>query len=143
MTRDFVALLAAGELAPGGMKAVITGGRELVVARTGSAFHTLARRCGHMNAPLEQGTLDGDIVTCPMHCAQFDLATGAVLCGPVPADLGKEPIPARVAKFLGEVGMLMQHVRTEPIETFETRVEAGEVLVRVPSLPQPRLATAG
>jgi nitrite reductase/ring-hydroxylating ferredoxin subunit len=131
LPRDFVRALGAAELAPGGMKAVTIEGREIVVASSGGRFFSIERRCGHMNAPLELGTLDGTIVTCPMHCAQFDLATGAALCGPVPVDLGKEPAPKRLAKFLGDIGTIMQHVRTESIAVFETEVVAGQVLVRV------------
>jgi nitrite reductase/ring-hydroxylating ferredoxin subunit len=82
-----------------------------------------------MNAPLEWGTLDGKLVTCAMHCAQFDVTTGKALSGPVPADLGNESLPPRLATFLQNVGMLMEHVRMESIRTYETKVESGWVHV--------------
>jgi hypothetical protein len=47
----------------------------------------------------------------------------------VPADLGNESIPPRVTAFMQNVGMLMNHVRTEPIRIYQTKVEAGWVQV--------------
>jgi nitrite reductase/ring-hydroxylating ferredoxin subunit len=82
-----------------------------------------------MNAPLELGTLHGTILTCPMHFAQFDITTGEALSNPVPRDFGKEVPPPRIARFLQNVGMLMIHVKTCSIRTFETKVEYGKVLV--------------
>src|SRR5512136_1206154 len=111
------------------MKAVELNGRELVICNCDGSFYAIDRRCGHMNAPLEMGTLDGTILTCPMHCAQFDVTSGEALSGPVPAYLGNETLPPRTGVFLKNVGMLMRHVRTESIGSYKTKVEAGWVLV--------------
>jgi len=125
----FVRAISSDEIAPGGMKTVEIEGHEIVICNCGGTYHAIERRCGHMNAPLEMGTLDGKFATCAMHCAQFDVTTGEALSGPVPADLGNESVPPRVAAYLQYVDMLMQHVRTESIRTYETKVEAGWVLV--------------
>jgi nitrite reductase/ring-hydroxylating ferredoxin subunit len=129
MSERFVQAIRTGEVAPGGMKAVEVNGRELVICNCAGSFYAIDRRCGHMNAPLEMGTLDGTIVTCAMHCAQFDVASGEALSGPVPPYLGDEVPPPRIGALLGNVGMLMQHVRTEPVRTYPAKVEAGWVLV--------------
>jgi nitrite reductase/ring-hydroxylating ferredoxin subunit len=84
-----------------------------------------------MNAPLEMGTLEGSILTCAMHCARFDVATGETLAGPVPPYLGTEPVPPRLGGFLQNVGMLMQHIRTESIHDYPVKVEAGWVWVEL------------
>lgn len=125
----FVEVIKVGEVAPGGMKAVEVEGHEIVICNAGGKFYAVQRRCGHMNAPLELGTLDGTIITCPMHCAQFDLTTGEALSGPVPHNLGGEMLPPKLGKFLQDVGMLMPHIRTHSIHTYETTVEAGSVMV--------------
>ena len=62
-----------GEIAPGGMKFVRAGEREIVVCNCDGRYYAVDRRCGHMNGPLEMGALDGTIVTCPMHHVQFDV----------------------------------------------------------------------
>ena len=131
MGERYVSAIAIEDLAPGGMKVVQVEGREIVVGNDGGRFYAVERRCGHMNAPLEMGTLDGTILTCPMHCAQFDITTGEALCGPMPHDLGNDPLPSKISKFMQDVGMLMQHVRTESLQTFQTKVESGWVLVAV------------
>ena len=129
MSENFVKAIRAAEIAPGGMKAVELSGRELVVCNCDGNFHAIDRRCGHMNAPLEMGTLDGSILTCAMHCARFDVTTGKALAGPVPPYLGNEPVPPRTGAFLHNVGMLMQNVRTESIRKYVVKVDAGWVWI--------------
>jgi nitrite reductase/ring-hydroxylating ferredoxin subunit len=82
-----------------------------------------------MNAPLELGTLDGIYLTCPMHCAQFDVTTGEALSGPVPPDPGHEALPPMLGAYMQNIGMLMSHVRTESMRTYRTRLAAGWVEV--------------
>ena len=129
MSEGFVRAISVDEIAPGGMKAVSVDGRAIVVCNCGGTFYAIARRCGHMNAPLDRGTLDGSIVTCPMHCAQFDVVTGEALAGPVPPDLGGEPTPPRLASYLRTVSMLMQHIRTESLAVHPAKVDGDWVSV--------------
>jgi nitrite reductase/ring-hydroxylating ferredoxin subunit len=58
-------------------------------------------RCGHMNALLSIGKLNGKIVICPFHYAQFDVTTGQVAKGPA-ADSFKymDKLPESMQKFL-------------------------------------------
>ncbi len=131
MSEAFVQAIAVDELAPGGMRTVEVNGQELVVCSCGGEFYAVQRRCGHMNSPLELGTLDGTILTCAMHCAQFDVTTGEALAGPVPRDTGEIP-PPRTLKLLQDVAWLMQYIRTESLRTYETKVEGGAVWVKLP-----------
>jgi len=132
LSEAFVKAIRTAEVAPGGMRAVELDGREVVVCNCAGVFYAIDRRCGHMSAPLEQGTLDGTIVTCAMHCAQFDVTTGEALSGPVPAHLGGEAPPPRMAALLGNVARLMRHIRTERIATYPAKVEGGWVWVALP-----------
>jgi nitrite reductase/ring-hydroxylating ferredoxin subunit len=125
----FIRAINADEVAPGGMKAVELDGNEIVVCNCGGAYYAVQRRCGHMNAPLDMGTLDGTYLTCAMHCAQFDVTTGEALSGPVPPDLGHETPPPLMGGYLQNIGMLMKHVRTESIRTYATKLEAGWVQI--------------
>ena len=93
MSDKFIRAIGADEIAPGGMKAVELEGNEIVVCNCGGKYYAVQRRCGHMNAPLDMGTLDGTYLTCAMHCAQFDVTTGESLSGPVPEDFGGEVPP--------------------------------------------------
>jgi nitrite reductase/ring-hydroxylating ferredoxin subunit len=129
LSDNFVQAIRTAEVAPGGMKAVEIAGREVVICNCGGTFYAIDRRCGHMNAPLEMGTLEGSILTCAMHCAQFDVTTGEALSGPVPPDLANEIQGPRTGALLRNVGMLMQQIRTESIGTHKVKVESGWVLV--------------
>lgn len=131
MNERFVQAIKAEEVAPGGMKSVEVEGREVIVCNIDGAFLAMERRCGHMNAPLERGTLDGKILTCAMHNAQFDVITGEALSGPVPRDFNGETPPPKMAKYLSDVAMLMNHIKTHDIRTYNTKVESGIVWVAV------------
>jgi nitrite reductase/ring-hydroxylating ferredoxin subunit len=131
LSDKFIRAVRADEVAPGGMKAVELEGKEFVVCNCGGKYYAIQRRCGHMNAPLDLGTLDGTYLTCAMHCAQFDVTTGEALSGPVPPDFGGEVPPPRLGQFLEIVGKLMEHIRTESIRTYATKLESGWVLIAV------------
>lgn len=111
------------------MRHVEIEGHEIIVCNVDGSFYAIQRRCGHMNAPLEMGTLDGRILTCAMHCVQFDVVTGEALSGPVPRDFGSETPPPRMAQYLQNIAMLMSHIRTHSIRTYDIRVESGIVWV--------------
>jgi len=126
---NFKPAIDSAQIAPGGMKAVEIDGREYVVCNCDGSFYAIDRRCGHMNAPLDFGTLDGVYLTCAMHCAQFDVTTGEALSGPVPHDYGTEPPPPKIGLVLRSVGLLMQKIRTCSIGTYQTKVLDGKVCI--------------
>jgi nitrite reductase/ring-hydroxylating ferredoxin subunit len=129
LSENFIQAIQTSEIAPGGMKAVELNGHEIIICNSDGNFYALDRRCGHMSAALDMGTLDGTIITCPLHFAQFDLTTGEALSKPLPAFLGNEILPPVTKAYFKNVGMLMKHIRTESIATYKTKVEAGWVLV--------------
>jgi nitrite reductase/ring-hydroxylating ferredoxin subunit len=131
MSKRFIKAISTDEIAPGGMKAVELDGNEIVICNSGGKYYAIQRRCGHMNAPLDMGTLDGIYLTCPMHCAQFDITNGEALSGPVPSDIGHEIPPPFLGKYLQNIGMLMKHVRTESIRTYTTKLEAGWIQINI------------
>ncbi len=72
------------DIAPGGMLGVKVNGLNIVICDYGGNFYAVERKCGHAAAYLERGALNGYILTCPLHCARFDITTGEALGGPVP-----------------------------------------------------------
>jgi 3-phenylpropionate/trans-cinnamate dioxygenase ferredoxin subunit len=81
----FVAIGRTTDLAPGQMKFVAVEGERRVLANVDGAFFLLRDQCGHRNAPLSRGRLDGYAIECPLHFARFDVRTGQLIDGPISA----------------------------------------------------------
>ena len=61
---------------------VMAGTMPVLVVRRGNLLLALAATCSHAGGPLDEGTLDGDIVTCPWHGSRFCMRDGRVRGGP-------------------------------------------------------------
>jgi nitrite reductase/ring-hydroxylating ferredoxin subunit/Fe-S cluster biogenesis protein NfuA len=74
--------LPAGQVADipdGGLRALVLGGENVILARRGAAVSCFQNACAHMGLPLDRGLVDDGILTCPHHGFQYDLATGECL----------------------------------------------------------------
>ncbi len=72
----------AGSIADGACKTVAVNGTEVAVFNVAGAFHAVQAECTHAGGPLCEGTLNGVVITCPIHRTQFNVTTGAVVKGP-------------------------------------------------------------
>lgn len=127
----YVEVAKRDEIAPGGMRAYDVQGKEIVLCNYEGEIYAIDRRCGHMNAPLEMGTLEGYILTCPMHHSQFNITTGEALSGPVPHNYGDEPLPENLQLFFQYLGILMAEIKTYDIETYPVKIEGDSILVEM------------
>ena len=82
-------------------------GVAVLLRRHDGEVTAIAATCPHRGAPLDEGSFDGDVVTCPWHGSRFCLLDGALLAGPSPTR----------------------------VDSYETRVRAGTVEIR--SRPAP------
>jgi 3-phenylpropionate/trans-cinnamate dioxygenase ferredoxin component len=57
-------------------------GRSVALVKIQGQIYAFSRRCTHEEADLAEGFLDGYIVECPRHGAQFDVRSGEVLSLP-------------------------------------------------------------
>ena len=72
----------------GSLKAFDLGRIEVLVANVNGKLYCTAARCPHAGgAPLAEGTLQGVILTCPWHEAQFRVTDGQLLRGPAKDNL--------------------------------------------------------
>lgn len=127
----FVKITKKDEIAPGGMKAFEVNGKEIVLCNFNGKIYAIERRCGHMNAPLDMGTLEGYILTCPMHHAQFDITTGETLSGPVPSNSGGESLPEGLMNYFKYIGMLMSKIKSNDIQTYPVKIEGDSIQVEI------------
>ncbi len=56
-----------------------TPGGSIVLFRTKSGFYAVKNRCPHAGAPLHEGLINGDILTCIWHGWKFNLKTSKCL----------------------------------------------------------------
>jgi nitrite reductase/ring-hydroxylating ferredoxin subunit len=87
MLEGFVPVRPAAELPAGAMTWVAVDRERVLIANVGGVLYGLLDACGHRHAPLSKGRLDGHVVECPLHFAQFDVRTGKLLSGPASADV--------------------------------------------------------
>jgi nitrite reductase/ring-hydroxylating ferredoxin subunit len=76
MGTSYIPVARVGELAPGAMKPVDMGGREVVVANVAGKYFAFARECPHEAADLTTGQVVGEKIRCTNHGYCFDLKTG-------------------------------------------------------------------
>jgi uncharacterized protein YbjT (DUF2867 family)/nitrite reductase/ring-hydroxylating ferredoxin subunit len=84
-----------GEVPPGSV--LLVG--DCAVFNIEGGFCATQAMCTHRKGPLSEGSLDGTTVTCPLHGAQFNVWTGAVLRGPA-----KDPLKTYRVTVDGEIG---------------------------------------
>lgn len=92
------------DVEPGSALRVDTEGLRLAVVRIGDDWYVVGDRCSHEDYSLSEGFVEEDDceIECPKHGSAFDLRTGDV-----------RTLPA-----------------TQPIPTYDVRVDGGDVLVR-------------
>lgn len=83
----------ASAIRPGELAAFEVGGTRIAVANADGRYYAIDEMCTHEQCSLvEEGTLDGTVLTCGCHGAQFDVSTGAVLAPPAPEPLKVYPL---------------------------------------------------
>jgi 3-phenylpropionate/trans-cinnamate dioxygenase ferredoxin subunit len=71
------------DVKPGELAAFDADGVRIAVANADGRYFAIDDTCTHEQCSLaEEGTLEGTVVTCGCHGAQFDVTTGAVLAPP-------------------------------------------------------------
>jgi nitrite reductase/ring-hydroxylating ferredoxin subunit len=78
----FIKLCATIEVSPGEMRQYDLKEEEVLVVNLNGLLYCLEGRCSHAGAPLYEGALEGDVLTCPWHYSQFKIIDGSVLRGP-------------------------------------------------------------
>lgn len=75
MTSPF-AVAKVDEIETGKSIAVTCNHESVAIFNIDGSFYACTNRCPHAGAPLQNGFLNGTVVTCPWHGWRFDLAAG-------------------------------------------------------------------
>ena len=77
---------ASTDFAEGELRRVEASGMPVLMVRRGGQLHAISNTCSHAGGPLDEGSLDGPVVTCPWHGSKFDVRSGRVCGGPATFD---------------------------------------------------------
>ncbi len=101
---EFVTVGRVEEIVDGEAKAFVVNGDEIAVARVEGDLYAFSDICTHRACNLSMGgEIEGTSITCECHGSVFDMQTGEALEGPA----------------------------TEPIATFEARVEGDDLQIGI------------
>lgn len=89
---DFLKAAELGELEEGELLPVEVDGELVCLAKVEGTIYAFTDNCTHISGPLNEGELEGCVLTCPWHAAQFDIRTGKVLRGPARQDVLTYPV---------------------------------------------------
>jgi nitrite reductase/ring-hydroxylating ferredoxin subunit len=128
---SYVEVAKVDEMPSGNMKHVELNGKEIMIANLDGKFYALNDRCSHTNAPLSMGHIQGNIVTCPMHGARFDITTGKKMSDPKFPSLKTDSLPENLQKYMEYAGQLLSQIKTYNQEIYEVKVEDNLVKVKL------------
>jgi nitrite reductase/ring-hydroxylating ferredoxin subunit len=74
----FVTIVTLQEVPAGQGRQVTVRGKTLAVFNVNGTFFAVDDTCPHRGASLWEGEVEGTEVSCPLHGARFDLATGRI-----------------------------------------------------------------
>jgi nitrite reductase/ring-hydroxylating ferredoxin subunit len=119
------------EIPVGKMKSVRAFGQEVLLSNVNGKIYATQNRCGHQNAPLHRGTLEGTVVTCPLHAAQFDVTSGQSLRGPqmMMSQEVMQKMPVEMLAWMKKTGEILSEIQVESLKTFKVSVEGNTVFL--------------
>lgn len=92
MSEQWVVAAKAADVAPGKMVQAEVADKNLAIYNLGGTFYATDNECTHAYAMLTDGTIDGDVIECPLHGGAFEIKTGKGLGAPIFCDLKCYPV---------------------------------------------------
>jgi nitrite reductase/ring-hydroxylating ferredoxin subunit len=100
---EAVKVATRAQIKPGDALCVKVGNERIALFNVDGDIYATDDTCSHAQASLSDGWLEDGEVTCPLHGAIFDVATGRALT-----------LPA-----------------TKPVRTYETHLEGDEIYIEI------------
>ena len=114
---QLIPVIKKDELQDGQMRVVTTSLGEILVARAGDSYYVADSHCPHLGGNLWKGTLQGTVVTCPLHGSQFDLADGKVIRW------------TNFTGFASTVGKLLKPPK--PLMVYKVKIDGDQIFVEI------------
>jgi len=119
------------EIPPGSMKRVRAFDQDILLSNVDGKIYATSNRCGHSNASLARGTLQGKVVTCPLHAAKFDVTTGKNLTGPqlgMPPELAQK-LPQEMLAMMKNATDIIGEIQVESLKTYKVGIRGISVFL--------------
>ena len=79
---EFVTVAKISDIEPGQIILVEVEDEDVAIASVNGEYYAFSAECPHAGGPLDEGEVEGNVVVCPWHGAEFDMATGEALTMP-------------------------------------------------------------
>ena len=111
MKMEFVSVIDKAELPTNKMVIVVVDGKKVLLANVDGSYYAIANKCTHAGGSLAEGKLEGSIVACPRHGAQFDVKTG---------------------QAVGEAKIGFMKINVKDEKSYMVKVEGTNIMVGIP-----------
>ena len=98
---NFIKVASVGDIQDGDMISAEIEDSKIIIAHLEGAFYAFDEECTHAGCGLSDGDLDGSVIQCPCHGAEFDIRTGEVVSPPA----------------------------VEPLQIYQVRIEGDDILI--------------
>lgn len=102
------------------MKGFTIGDKQILVANVGDKYYVIDAICSHTFGYLPMGKLEDKVVTCPVHHAQFDVASGKVI------------------KNINRLIKMATKSEATDLDTYELKIEDGYIMVNTQRIEKKR-----
>ncbi|UCE97103.1 MAG: Rieske 2Fe-2S domain-containing protein [Dehalococcoidia bacterium] len=92
---------------------------KILLAQSKDKYYAADSRCPHLGGKLANGTLEGTIVTCPLHGSQFDLSDGRVVRW------------LKGSGIISKMGRALKSPRS--LRTYEVKIDNDKILIALDS----------
>jgi nitrite reductase/ring-hydroxylating ferredoxin subunit len=117
------------EIPVGEMKHVEVEGKEIAIANINGNYYAFDDRCGHMCTPLSMGVINGNVVTCPFHGAQFDCTTGKKVKDATLAAPPMDGLPDAWKKLMERNYKYAYKIKTYDLKTYGVTVDRDRIKI--------------
>jgi nitrite reductase/ring-hydroxylating ferredoxin subunit len=111
------------------MKRVNAFNQSVLLSNVGGKIYATQNDCGHQRASLARGQLEGNVVTCPLHGAKFDVTTGRNVGGiqmAMPPELMQQ-MPQQVVMMFQKMAPILAEIEVLPLRTYKVEVKGDSI----------------
>jgi nitrite reductase/ring-hydroxylating ferredoxin subunit len=124
-----VKVAQTSEIPVGSMKRVAAFNESILLSNVGGKIYATQNDCGHQRASLARGTLEGNVVTCPLHGAKFDVTTGHNVGG-IQMTMSPElmqKMPQEIVVMFRRTSEILSDIDIQPLKTYRVEVDGDSI----------------